>query len=176
MITYRKASKLDWENIAILHARSWQLHYRGIVTDEYLDNQVLTERKKVWIKRFKQPNDKQKVILAEQENKLIGLSCVYLDADEKYGALLDNLHVHQDHMRKGIGKTLMIKSAKLVQDFNQKSSMYLWVLTRNEKSIKFYEAMGGVRHDTKAWKTPDNTHPETYRYVWRTPLTLSGIV
>ena len=175
MITYRKANKSDWENIAMLHARSWQLHYRGIVTDEYLDNQVIAERKKVWKKRFEQTNDKQKVILAEQKDNLVGLSCVYLDADKHYGALLDNLHVHQEHMRNGIGKTLMIKSAEVVHQHNQNSSMYLWVLTKNEQSIKFYEAMGGVRHDTKAWKTPDNTHPETYRYVWDNPLILSRI-
>jgi len=166
MILYRNAERKDWRNIAQLHAHSWKIHYRGIVTDDYLDNHVENERKEVWRKRFEQPNKKQITILAEEEEKLIGFTCVFLDADETYGTLLDNLHVHPDRMRHGIGKVLMIKSAESIIKIKSNTSMYLWVLTANEKAISFYEKLGGARHETHKWKTPDNTNPETYRYVW----------
>jgi len=175
MISYREAISSDWENIALLHARSWQLHYRGSMTDDYLDNQVVDERKSVWKKRFEEPNDKQLVTVVESDNLLIGLLCVFLDANVTYGALLDNLHVHPNYMRQGIGKVLMKKSADLALQHNQ-ISMYLWVLTGNENAIQFYESVGGIRHDTVTWKTPDNTSGDTYRYVWNDLKKLSNLI
>lgn len=146
------------------------------MSDDYLDNQVVSERKRVWKKRFEQPNDKQKVILAENDDTLVGLSCVYLDTDETYGSLLDNLHVHHDYMRKGIGKMLIKKSTEQVLNHDEHSSMYLWVLIQNINAIKFYEAIGGIRNETKAWRTPDNSNPDTYRYVWNDLKVLSNVL
>ena len=175
MISYREAVQSDWENIALLHAKSWQENYRGSMSDDYLDNVVIEERKAVWEKRFAKPNEKQLIILAEENRSLIGLSCIFLESDPKYGALLDNLHVRSDYKRKGIGKILLKKSAKLLMAKSDESSLYLWVLTKNSGAIDFYEKVGGTRHDTKAWKTPDNRSNDTYRYVWNDLEKLSNL-
>jgi len=166
IITYREAVPADWESIAELHALSWQINYRGSMSDHYLDNLVIDERKQVWKKRFDTVNDKQLTILAEQNGQLVGLSCIFLDADPLHQAMLDNLHVHPDSKRQGIGKILMKKSADLILQKSNNTNMYLWVLTTNSKAISFYESVGGTRHDTKVWPTPDNQSNDTFRYVW----------
>lgn len=164
MTTYRDATPDDWENIAELHALSWQLNYRGSMSDNYLDNHVVAERKSVWKQRFATVNEKQLTILAEQNNQLVGFSCIFLDDDATHGALLDNLHVRTESKRQGIGKVLMKKSAELVLKERSNQSMFLWVLTNNQNAIKFYETLGGIRHDMKP--NPDCRNKDTYRYVW----------
>lgn len=159
----------DWEEIALLHARSWQENYRGALSDDYLDNQVIDERKKVWKERFSKVDTNQITILAKDENKLVGLSCIFLNHDEQYGALLDNLHVHKDYKRLGIGKVLMDKSISAVNDKTSGSDLYLLVLTQNHGAVRFYESVGGKRMETKTWETSDGSTNETYLYLWKAP-------
>ena len=39
-------------DIATLHAASWMSAYRGLLSDEYLDNDLEGERKKYWLKKM----------------------------------------------------------------------------------------------------------------------------
>lgn len=164
------ASPDDWESIALLHAQSWIENYRGIVSDEYLDNQVVNERKEVWLKRFSKPNPNQITELVLHENKLVGFSCTFLNHDKKYGALLDNLHVHNDYKRLGIGKQLMNSCFKYLRDKNADTGLYLLVLAENSEAIKFYDKMGGLRMETRAWETPDGGSYDTHLYHWNKQL------
>lgn len=166
MIKYRLAKNSDWAGIATLHAKSWQENYRGSMTDDYLDNHVVAERREMWAKRFNNPNEKMQTIVAENQGEIIGLSCMFLDADPEYGNYLDNLHVHLDYKRKGIGKKLMKKSAELLLQKGINLPLYLWVIIENNNAIRFYEDIGGVRKDQHLWKMPDNGSVNTYRYVW----------
>jgi hypothetical protein len=43
-MTYREATANDAEKIAALHARYWQIHYRGILSDAFLDGEVEENR------------------------------------------------------------------------------------------------------------------------------------
>ena len=62
-ITYRPATVTDADRIAALHARSWQETYRGIMPDEFLDNEVENERLAVWQERFAgQPPDRHLIV------------------------------------------------------------------------------------------------------------------
>lgn len=166
MISYRQAIKEDWKNIAALHALSWQVNYRGSMTDDYLDNKVVDERKIYWKNIFEKPPENLEIIIAEEDAKLMGFSCLYLNADQKFGTYLDNLHVQPNQKRKGIGKILMAKSAQLILDNQLKTPLYLWVITNNVNAIKFYDQIGGSQEDVHAWAMPDGGLVDTYRYVW----------
>lgn len=173
MIRYRKGTKEDWPIIANIHTVSWQEHYRGVVSDDYLDNIVVDERKQVWEQRFAKPNDKMITIIAENEEKVIGFACSFLDFDEEYGTMLDNLHVLSSYHGLGIGRNLMIHSAHAISTLRPKTPVYLYVLESNTKAIGFYEKMGGVKRGGKAWKTPDGSNPVCDRYVWDNAKTLA---
>jgi len=175
MISYRIAETKDWKSLAALHALSWQENYRGSMSDDYLDNKVVEDRMSVWEKRYENPAENMVSILAEEENDLLGFSCIYLNDDEKYGSLLDNLHVQPKLKRKGIGKSLMAKSAQLLLDKKTNTPLYLWVITRNANAIKFYKSVGGVQEDLKPWPMPDGGQVDTYRYVWYDIKKLSNL-
>ena len=166
MINFRIAVENDWKNIAALHALSWQVNYRGSMTDDYLDNRVIEERASYWKKLYDAPPKNMTTIIAEENNDLLGFSCLYFNADPTYGTYLDNLHV-QPHLRKrGIGKKLMAKSAEVMLEKNLAQSLYLWVIVKNIEAIKFYDRIEGAQEDIHKWDMPDGGKVDTYRYVW----------
>lgn len=48
----RVAEYKDYERIAQLHADSWKIYYRGILADQYLDQDVLEDRSVIWQTRL----------------------------------------------------------------------------------------------------------------------------
>src|SRR6202035_6061718 len=81
-VTLIEAQPTDYPRIAHLHALSWRSAYRGIVSEEYLENQVFEERLAVWKARIGDgvaPG--QSGILACAGIELLGFAWVRLDAD-----------------------------------------------------------------------------------------------
>ncbi|MEX0291514.1 MAG: N-acetyltransferase family protein [Flavobacteriaceae bacterium] len=166
MPTYREATKTDAENIALLHAANWQLNYRGILDDYYLDHQVEADRRKVWSERLSTPDNTMYIVLAEEEGMLIGFGCIFLEESETYGAYLDNLHVLADYSGRGIGKVLMSLLARKVIAKEGRNDMYLWVLRDNKGAIRLYEKLKGERKEQVTEKEIGNDPVEKIRYYW----------
>lgn len=166
MFRYRQAIKDDANNIAALHAVSWQINYRGILDNHYLDHEVVSDRKNVWQKRFKRVRNDMSVILAEKGNELVGFGCVFFRESEKYGAYLDNLHVVKAYSGRGIGKNLMSLLASEILKNEERKDMYLWVLKENEGAIRLYERLMGQKKELvmerELWEQP----VEKIRYYW----------
>jgi GNAT superfamily N-acetyltransferase len=167
MIVYREATLQDTENIALLHARSWQQHYRGILRDEFLDNEVIENRLNLWQSRLQHPQENQYVIVAEEEDKLYGFTCVLAHADPIWGALLDNLHVLSQQKGQGIGTHLMKSAAQWVHARDKNSGLYLWVYKDNVNARKFYESIGGINYEQKTEENPGGGYAQICRYVWK---------
>ncbi|MGA9725050.1 MAG: hypothetical protein WBQ86_21520 [Candidatus Binatus sp.] len=74
--------------VATLHAESWRAHYRGAYRDGYLDGDVVQDRIRVWKERLSTPAPNQFVVLAEEDDDLIGFACAYGGHDETWGSLL----------------------------------------------------------------------------------------
>ena len=77
MVILRDAQFSDHAAIAKLHAENWQQYYRGILSDNYLDNEVDEDRFDTWYKRLESPVQNQQVIVAVINNKIVGFSCVF---------------------------------------------------------------------------------------------------
>jgi len=167
MLRFRSAIGRDAEAIAALHTKSWQQNYRGALSDEFLDNEAPSERLKVWQSRLKSESRDQIVILAENDGELVGFVCVYLNKSQKYGSLLDNLHVHSAMQGKGIGYRLMSLAAKEVHRQLPNSDMYLWVLEQNSGAIQFYENLGGEKIETVEEIDIGNQKVFKSRYYWK---------
>jgi len=170
---FRLAQVADVQAIAALHTRSWQENYRGSFADQYLDEVAPQERLVTWTNRLNTPSDKQWVLLAEENNELLGFACVYLDHDDQWGALLDNLHVRGDHKGKGIGRQLFQRAQLWVKEQRPGQPMYLFVLADNQPAIAAYSNWGGqlVEKLTEPIEMivdvePDGSELEAYRYVW----------
>ena len=88
------ASAQDLEPIALLHAQSWRSTYRGIVPDEFLDRLADSDRREFWAARFASAAvDRWLLLQARGAGSLLGFVSVLLDAEPRWGARLDSLHV-----------------------------------------------------------------------------------
>ena len=165
-MVFRQAVEKDALAIADLHARSWQLHYRGSFSDAYLDGPVLKDRQRVWTKRMIDPTGNQYCLVAEVADQVIGLLCLYAGDHPLYGSLIDNLHVAPEYQHSGVGRQLMELGRTWLAKNTPGVPYYLWVLAANEKAIRFYERMGGQKIE-EAWLTnPDASTAHCYRYGW----------
>lgn len=173
-VRYREADAGDAEGIAALHADSWRRHYRGALSDAFLDGDLAADRLAVWTERFRRPDPGSVTVLAEDpDGTLVGFTHVIFEHDPTWGALLDNLHVAAGQQRRGIGSRLLELSAVPVR-----TGLYLWVLEQNVAARNFYAASKGEWVETDAVPDPEgvpgrlNGEPRRMRYVWRDPSVL----
>lgn len=165
MITYRRAQAKDVTKIASLHALSWQTAYKGIMTENFLKNEVEKDRLQVWQERFEHEED-YFVWIAEKNQHLAGFVCLVTKPDADKGYLLDNLHVHPSFKGSGIGKVLFLKAASVSRKLSPTIPLYLWVFDQNHQAVKFYEALEGKHMETITTEVPGGTTSYVRRYAW----------
>ena len=166
-ITYRLANISDAPNIADLHIKNWQKFYRGMWTDNFLDNLAPKKQLDHWTKILSEPNEKQHLLVAEADSKLVGFAFTRLDNDPVWGSLLDNLHVRENMQGFGIGQKLIKTSADWVLSKNPKSDYYLWVLEGNLKTRDFYKKSGATEPETTTEVDPEIGTFRLVRCFWK---------
>ncbi|MFC7533017.1 GNAT family N-acetyltransferase [Actinoplanes sp. GCM10030250] len=170
-VVFSPAGPADACRIAELHADSWRRHYRGAYADTYLDGDLIGERSAVWSARLASPAGTA-TIVAERDGRLVGFVHVVLDADPRWGSLVDNLHVDRAQHRTGIGSELLAYAGRVVLAGAGSPALHLWVLQQNTRAQSFYLARGGLRVETGVAAAPrgnpaflDGT-PGKYRMAW----------
>ncbi len=104
----RSALPSDAAAIATLHAASWRLTLRGILSDQYLAQEVVAERMAVWEGQLRNPSPQQLVLVAHDDDEaLLGFACTRMHDDPTWGARLENIHVSARAHRKGVGSQLL---------------------------------------------------------------------
>ena len=167
----RAADSEDAGQVALLHADSWRRHYRGAYADAFLDGDLVADRRAVWSARLAAPG-RSLTLLAEDGTGLAGFVHVVLDQDDRWGSLVDNLHVAHDRHRTGLGTALLTGAAEAVTDRAAASQVYLWVLEQNTAAQRFYRALGGTCVEKVPVPPPGgdparlNGRPDKLRCVW----------
>lgn len=172
MIVYREATGDDVMQITLLHAESWRNSYRGMLSDHFLDHEVVADRRAVWAQRLGAPVAGQWVCVAEEGQSIVGFICLFAHDDAQHGVLLDNLHIRSAHQGRGLGQALMRHAARWVQATVSDSGLYLWVFAANQPARKFYERLGGQVAGEKTETNFGDQPVAAVRYVWAdvTPL------
>lgn len=163
----RPAASADAALIAQLHAASWRVAYRNVLSDAYLDGDIVSERTALWNERMHAPDASQHILIAESNGEALGFSCVYVDHDAEWGNFVDNLHVRHTHWGSGIGAALLTATARLCSARARSRGMYLWVLESNARARRFYERMGAGIDGRELWHPPDGSELPALRCVWR---------
>jgi GNAT superfamily N-acetyltransferase len=163
----RDALETDAQPIAALHAANWRLFYRGALRDEFLDGDIVPERSAFWVNHLHSPPLNQHVLVAENEDKIVGFACVYAKVDEQWGSLLDSLHVSQSMQRHGIGAKLLVAVAQWCESKKASGGLFLWVVQSNLQAQRFYQALGAVRAGSDIWVPPGGGHVPRYRFAWQ---------
>lgn len=165
-MTFREATFEDYERIANFHALSWKRTYRGLISDDYLDRLVDQERLDFWGERMNTPDPQRLVLLAEEDEQLMGFVCIFADYDPKFGAFVDNLHAHPDAKRRGIGAQLLQRAAAWAYAKHPHTPLYLWVLEGNHNARGFYERMGAISYEQVVKSSAYAQNSSEIRCVW----------
>ncbi|MGH3900659.1 MAG: GNAT family N-acetyltransferase [Pseudonocardiaceae bacterium] len=175
----RVAGLDDAEKVALLHADSWQRHYRGAYSDSYLDGDIVTDRLSVWSARLAASADSRTVV-AEDHTGLVGFVHVVFDDDGRWGSLIDTLHVTHDRQRTGVGTVLLTCAAEGVAEQARGKSLYLWVQEQNIAAQRFYRATGGTCVEKALISAPGGVPsrlagcPYKLRFTWPDVSLLAG--
>lgn len=162
----RQALSSDLESIAQLHTQSWRSAYRGMLSDAYLDGDLLADRRALWGARLAQPAANQYVVVAEIDSAVVGLACAFGDHDERWGSLLENLHVSQAHRGLGLGAQLVAHVAGWCARTQSSTGLHLWVLAPNVAAQGFYTRLGASPVEESAWDAPDGNRVAELRFAW----------
>ena len=140
--------------------------YRGILSDAYLDGDLIAERRALWQERFSKPAPNQTIVVAEIDGGIVGLACAFGDHDESWGTLLENLHVAPGHKGAGIGAQLVTHIALWSSRFHTAAVMHLWVLAGNTAAQRFYQRLGASQVEESVWDAPDGNSVSELRFAW----------
>ncbi|KTD88472.1 GNAT family N-acetyltransferase [Paenibacillus etheri] len=162
----REATASDIDGIAFVHASSWKTTYKGLISDEFLDNFTVEARRKRWIQNFENPNKDEVMYVAEDEaGMIIGFANGGARREpDLFDAELYALYLLKEHQGKGIGKQLIRSVAQNLLEKNY-SSFMTWVLVGNP-AIHFYHKVGGQSVSMKEVKI-GNEIVEEIMIGWR---------
>jgi ribosomal protein S18 acetylase RimI-like enzyme len=132
----------DSRAIAQVQVISWQVAYEGIVSSSYLASLSTEQREVSWGEALLEGSPK--VLVARVDGRIVGF--IAFGACRDQGALPNwgevwALYVLPSHWSAGVGRALWLGAleSQRAQGLNP---VTLWVLTRNERGIRFYEAAG----------------------------------
>lgn len=142
----RAARVGDASQIAVVHVRSWQGAYRGLLPQAYLDGLDPAQRVGRWERTLAEANDgREGVLVANASGTLLGFVGYSpsrdADMDPARVGEIDAIYLLPSAWGKGVGRRLMGAAlARLAEaQFDQ---VMLWVLDSNVRARRFYEAGG----------------------------------
>jgi GNAT superfamily N-acetyltransferase len=144
-VLIREAVEADADAMGHLHVRAWQLAYRGVMPDEYLDGLQADERIAMWRGRIAR-TDLPPLLVAVTGDEVVGFA-VFGDEQPPSGSVscgqLYAINLHPDHWGKGIGRVLLRRAtdALVAEGFGE---AVLWVVPQNERARSLYESEGWV--------------------------------
>jgi GNAT superfamily N-acetyltransferase len=151
VLSVRDARPEDALAVAGVHVRAWQLAYRGIFLDEFLDGLRAEERASRYAFGSSDP-DAPQTILALADGAVCGFATVgpSRDADAPAAGEVCALYIDPMHWATGVGRLLMEHGYTRLREHGFDEAI-LWLLVGNERAERFYRADG--------WE-PDGSHRE----------------
>ena len=118
-----------------VHCTSWQEAYRGIVSDRYLDSMTV-EATTARARQFP-----ENTLVAKDREKVVGFAVYGSSRDEDLmnaGEVIA-IYVLSEYYNRKIGYRLMNEAVSRLGEYN---TVFVWVLEKNERAIRFYRKYG----------------------------------
>lgn len=139
----RRARPEDGPGIGIVHVRSWQTTYVGIVPDEHLERLNAEKRGAWWSSQLAALPEGQTVWVAVDENRsIVGFASggPPQEPEEGYTCELYAIYLLQSTQGQGTGRQLVQRVARDLFDAGHRR-MLVGVLSENP-ACRFYERLG----------------------------------
>lgn len=149
----RPARPQDALAVAGVHVRAWQVGYRGLLPDAYLDGLRAEDRARRYT-LGSTDRDRPQTIVAEVGDAILGFATT-VPAEEVAGAgELSALHVDPTAWSRGIGTALIAAARAHLVELGFGTAV-LWLLAGNRRAERFYRADGwladGARRTAEVW-------------------------
>jgi GNAT superfamily N-acetyltransferase len=161
----RAAIPDDVREVANVHVRSWQVAYRGLMPDEYLDALSPEDRAKRGYTFGSSDPLQPATIVAVDEGAICGFATTgpAWGTDAHGSGEVHGLYVDPPSWGLGIGRALIAAAREHLrsQDFTEAC---LWVLDGNDRAERFYRADGWVSDGTRRVAAVDGLMVNEVRY------------
>jgi ribosomal protein S18 acetylase RimI-like enzyme len=134
----KMAREGDAATVAALHLASWRDSYRGIMGDDFLDDEAPRLFPEHWTETLSRRPLPGLVLLATVGGEAAGFVAVWRRGEIAY---VDNLHVRPGLRGAGIGRALLRHAAARMHRRGCRRAE-LDVFAGNERAIRFYAALG----------------------------------
>lgn len=141
--------------VACVHVRSWQVAYRNLLPDAYLDGLRSEDRAKVYDFSHSDPT-RPWTLLAMEGDVILGFAtvCAGRDPDLPDHGELGALYVDPEHWKQGTGSSLITAARAHLVELGYRRA-FLWVLAGNTRAERFYAQDGwapdGYRRSATVW-------------------------
>lgn len=166
----RPATVADARGIAIVHVRSWQNAYRGLMPQPLLDVLDVDQRTSGWQRWFAEQPADVTALVAEHDGAIVGMATcgTARDNDPVTSRELHGIYVLPEVYGTGVGHELISAVEQRLREAGHESA-YLWVLEGNVRAANFYKRHGWhADGGTKIEERPDATFIE-HRHVKQFP-------
>lgn len=151
----RDARPGDELPVAQVHVRTWQVAYRGLLPDAYLDALQPEDRARRYTFGDRSP-DAPRTLVALDGPELIGFATVRVDPGEPFVGELAALYVEPAHWNRGAGLALIAAARARLAACRCRAAR-LWLLDGNHRGERFYRRDGwqpdGTRRSDRVWDT-----------------------
>ncbi len=165
MIKIRRIEEKDIETVVDITIESWRDTYKGIISDDFLNDM---DRKEL-IERRKKDYNQNGFIVAEVNGQVVGF-CRYTTENifskqyEKVDSQICAFYLRPRFKRKGIGSKIFKKVIKELKN-NGNKKMIIGCLKDNKDGRMFYEKMGGKIYDERFFEINEKDGIKKYKEV-----------
>ncbi|MEO0688581.1 MAG: GNAT family N-acetyltransferase [Cyanobacteria bacterium J06649_11] len=164
-MTIRTATLKDVKDIATIHVQSWQIAYKGLIPQTYLDKLSIPKREKSWQDIL--TNHQNHTIVQEINDLIVGFANYGQtrdkDKDSHITGEITSIYINPEYWRKGLGTEII---EFIVRDMKNRQfhQITLWVLDTNQIARKFYQKIGFKPDGTTKIDIRDNFELREIRY------------
>jgi len=157
----RPALVSDADAIAVVHVRTWQVAYRGLVPQDHLDRLDPAERSVAWADRLRAAEPPAATFVLEVDRDVVGFVHVSPSRDDDVDGSrvgeVNAIYLLPAHWGRGGGRLLLAAGLRALREAGFADAT-LWALETNARARRFYEAAGwrpdGATKTGEPWGFP----------------------
>jgi GNAT superfamily N-acetyltransferase len=153
-VLLRPAEPADALAVARVHVRAWQVAYRNLLPDDYLNSLKPEDRAQRYTFGGTDPREPMTTVAVDEGGTIRGFAttCAARDADVPGHGELAAIHVDPDCWGRGVGLALLASARAFLLDSGFRRAI-LWVLVGNTRAEQFYIKDGWAPDGTQRTDT-----------------------